>query len=156
MFKAFPEQGSIDGTHKTTRGAWELITYSVQDMSGKQEVVIRCWAPNNRAWLFKWLFQTAFPALVGEETLEHVKLIITDGDSQETSQLDNAIAAIFINAKWRRCGWHIVDCGWKKHLAIQRPKAHHDWKAIKTLCGLIKQWMYSWMKNIETVEEYEM
>jgi hypothetical protein len=64
FFQAFPEQASIDGTHKTNDEGWELFTLSVQDMNGNQEVVIRCWAPNNRAWLFRWLFQSAIPSLV--------------------------------------------------------------------------------------------
>jgi hypothetical protein len=67
FFQAFPEQASIDGTHKTNAEGWELITVSVQDMNGNQEVVIRCWAPNNRAWLFRWLFQSAIPLLVGKK-----------------------------------------------------------------------------------------
>ena len=61
---------------------------SIQDMNGKQEVVVRCWAPNNRAWLFRWLFQTAIPSLIGREACGRVRLVITDGDSQECEQMD--------------------------------------------------------------------
>jgi hypothetical protein len=111
FFQAFPEQLSVDGTHKTNNEGWELVTLSVQDMNGNQEVVIRCWAPNNRAWLFRWLFQTAIPSLIGREACARVQLVITDGDSQECEQMDAAIDTVFTGAKRRRCGWHIVDRG---------------------------------------------
>jgi hypothetical protein len=83
FFQAFPEQVSVDGTHKTNDEGWELVT----DMNGNQEVAIRCWAPNNRAWLFWWLFQTAISSVIGREACGRVGLVITDGDSQECEQM---------------------------------------------------------------------
>ena len=54
--------------------------------------VTRAFLPNERAWLFCYLFQTEMPALLGRDFVGRVKVIVTDGDSQETSQLDIAIA----------------------------------------------------------------
>ena len=51
IFQAFPEQLCIDGTHKTQRDEWELITFAVLDQALNPEVVIKCWAPNHRRWL---------------------------------------------------------------------------------------------------------
>ena len=158
IFGAFPEQLSIDGTHKTQREGWELITLSVNDMSGKPEVVLKCWAPNNRAWLFKWLFTVALPALVGISTCQKVQLVLTDGDSQECSQLDCALVDVFTNAVRRRCGWHIVDRGWFRSLPANLGIMKQDpkFKEVVDLIGLVKGWLYSLMKDIETEKEYKM
>jgi hypothetical protein len=45
------------------------------------------------------------------EACRQVKLVITDGDSQECEQMDAAIDMVFTGAKRRQCGWHIVDRG---------------------------------------------
>lgn len=154
-FQAFPEQVSVDGTHKTNNEEWELITFSVKDMSGKQEIVIRCWAPNNRAWLFRWLFQTAVPALVGSTACKEVQLVITDGDSQECVQLEAAIELVFTSTKRRRCGWHIVDRGVVRILGCLGGRDHRNRKKVDDLLSLVKNWLYSLMKDIETIPEYK-
>jgi hypothetical protein len=48
--------------------------------------------------------------------LHSVKLIMTDGDSQEMSQVDLfAISTYFVNAVHTQCGWHLVDQGWRQN-----------------------------------------
>jgi hypothetical protein len=100
--------------------------------------------------LFKWLFQTALPALFGKEACEGIRLVITDGDSQEFTQLDVAIVTKITNAIRRRCGWHIENRGWKRNVHI--PKSD----AAKKEAGIVKAWLYSLMKDVETIEEYTM
>ena len=98
MFHAFPEVVCVDGTHKTNNESRPLLTLSVKDSNGKVTVVVRCIAPNERSWFFRWLFQEALPVLLGAQSLYSVKLIMTDGDSQEMSQVDFAISSYFVNA----------------------------------------------------------
>ena len=50
--------------------------------------VLRAFLPSEQAWAFQWLFNTVFPQLLGKKTLSDVKLMVTDRDAQETSQLD--------------------------------------------------------------------
>jgi len=130
----------------------ELITFAVNDMAGKPKLVLKCWVPNNCAWLFKWLLTVAVPALVGRTTCEAVRLVLTDGDSQECSQLDSALVDIFTNAVRRCCGWHIVDRGWMRKLPanLGMAKSNRRFKEMLELCGLVKGWLYSLMKDIET------
>jgi len=59
LFQAFPEFFSVDGTHKTQREGWELVTMAIINQACNPSVVMKCWAPNNRQWFFKWLFQVA-------------------------------------------------------------------------------------------------
>jgi len=152
MFQAFPEQLSVDGTHDTTDEEWDLLTLSLQDMNGQQETVLRCWAPNNRNWLFQWLFQTSVPTLMGAEACARTRLIICDGDPQECAQLDAAIKSVFSGAMRRRCGWHIVDRGMNRHINKNLGGANHKNKvAIRKFVQEVRNWLYSLMKDIETL-----
>ncbi|KAG7346754.1 MULE transposase domain containing protein [Nitzschia inconspicua] len=96
--QAFPELLFSDATHKTNQENRPLITFGVKDAEGRVQVVIRAWAPNERAWMFRWLFQTAVPAIIGKATFERIRLVLTDGDSQELTQLDAAISSVFMFA----------------------------------------------------------
>ncbi len=152
LFRAFPEVNFIDGTHKTNNENRPLITGGVRDADGKVSIVYRALVPNERAWLFRWLFHEALPSLLGGSYCKLVCIQITDGDSQETSQLDHALKTIFQNSKRRRCGWHIVEKGWQRHLRgflLRSDAAIH-------LTSVVKNWLYSLMKDVETAAEYDM
>ncbi len=152
LFRAFPEVNFIDGTHKTNNENRPLITGGVRDADGKVSVVFRALVPNERAWLFRWLFHVALPSLLGSSYCELVCIQITDGDSQETSQLDHALKTVFRNSKRRRCGWHIVEKGWQRHMKGSLVKSD----AALHVASVVKNWLYSLMKDIETATEYEM
>ena len=85
-----------------------------------------------------------------------VKLVMTDGDAQETQQVDFAIADVFVTARRTRCGWHLVHQGWKRHvhgLGVLAGKTH----AAKVQVIVIQNWLYSWMRRgVHCIEEYEM
>ncbi|KAG7348387.1 MULE transposase domain containing protein [Nitzschia inconspicua] len=148
--QAFPELLFSDATHKTNQENRPLITFGVKDAEGRVQVVIRAWAPNERAWMFRWLFQTAVPAIIGKTTCERIRLVITDGDSQELTQLDDAISSVFTKCVRRRCGWHIIHQGWKQHVgSLGRSEE------AKEIAKRIRSWLYSFMKSIESLDEYQ-
>jgi hypothetical protein len=120
-------------------------------------VVLRAFLPNERAWVFRWMFQTVMPRLLGKY-ISRVKCIITDGDSQETSQLDMAIENQFPNVCRVRCGWHIIDRGWKRVCPSSRAvRSGPNRRKFKVVRKLLKAWLYSWMKQeCETEEEYKI
>lgn len=93
------------------------------------------------------------PRLLGSTYMHRVKVIITDGDAQETAQLDNAIEKHFPSVCCVRCGWHIVDRGWKQVC----PSSNR--KLFKVVRNVLKAWIYTWMKAdaaVETEEEYKI
>ena len=152
LFRAFPEVLFIDGTHKTNRLCQPLITVGVkEDGSGKLQVVIRAVVPNEWAWLFQWLFNTAIPSVMGIEACQDVHLIITDGDSTETSQLDYALESVFITAKQCRCSWHIIHKGWDTKV-----KSLGSGAKAQKIVSVIKCWLQTLVKNVETEMEFEM
>jgi hypothetical protein len=156
IFQAFPEVIGIDGTHETNNEGRPLITITVKDSNGNVIVVIRCLAPNERSWVFRWLLQEALPPLIGKETLARVQVVITDGDPQEMTQVDYAIMEFFLNAIRVRCGWHAVIQGWARcctglgHCKGKKKEAEIQKSILQT-------WMLSWMRSgVKTREEYEM
>jgi hypothetical protein len=85
-----------------------------------------------------------------------MQLVICDGNPQECGQQDAAIRSVFIHAKWCRCGWHIVDRGWNNHIGHNLGgRNHKNCQEIDNLVRLTKNWLYSMMKDVETVEEYQ-
>ena len=99
LFRAYPEVVFIDGTHKTNYENGPHVTMGVKDSKGKIQIIFRAFVPNERAWLFRWLFQVATPSFLGANSCDLVWLQITDGDSQKTSQLDDALKAVFKSQK---------------------------------------------------------
>jgi hypothetical protein len=72
-------------------------------------------------------------------------MIITDGDSQEFTQLDAALRKYYPLAFRLRCFWHIMKLF--KAVGPAMPKE------IKKM---VKEWLYSLPKDVETEEEYKM
>ena len=157
-FRAYPEVLFIDGTHKTNNEKYPLFTVGIRDENFKMLVVLRAFCPNERSWMFGWLFKEAIPSLLGFNACKRVKTIITDGDSQETKELDAAIAlGIFGDAKRRRCGWHIVHQGCKNILLKRFICSSNMTDALKEVIQVVKVWIQqSLMKDVESAREYEM
>ena len=52
----------------------------------------------------------------GERTIKKISIIISDGDAQEYMSIDDFISQFCPDVKRVRCGWHIINRGWKAHL----------------------------------------
>ena len=83
---------------------------------GKMFTIMRVFLPHEKSWIFRWLFCVALPGLFGKPTVDQIKSIISDGDSQEIQQLDNAISLFLPKISRMRYGWHIVFMGWKARM----------------------------------------
>ena len=67
---------------------------------------------NQRQVAFRWAFSVALPKLLGVDCLDLVKCVMTDGDSWEIVEMEEAIDRHMPNAKRLRCSWHIIHKGW--------------------------------------------
>jgi hypothetical protein len=162
----------IDATADSNKEGRPLVTVSSKDSYGKMFIVLRAFLPNEQSWAYKWLFHTVFPALLGSEVMKKIKIIVTDGDSQEISQLDDAATKFFPNAHRIRCSWHIIDRGWAKKVKVPlggkscRKRALHlkgnsrrpglQLNELNKTARTIYRWMFSWAQPsyCETEEEY--
>jgi hypothetical protein len=157
MFKMFSDVLHIDCTADTNHEDRPFLTITGRDSNGKMFTILRAFLPNERAWVFRWLFQMVMPTLLGKEYIARVKVIVTDGDSQERSQLDIAIALHYRDVCRVRCGWHVVDRGWNRVCPGVRSVSRGNEKAFKAICIEIKNWLYSWMQaSCETEAEYKI
>jgi hypothetical protein len=108
-FQAYPETLQIDGLEKSNKENMVLLTISGKDSRNQMFNVCRAFVPNQKRWVFRYLFEYALPKLVGRDALKYVNLICTDGDSNEIQQLEESMVKYLPNAIRIRCGWHLVD-----------------------------------------------
>lgn len=120
--------------------------------------VLRAFCPNERGWMFEWLFKEAIPAILGADACKRVQMIITDGDSQETTELDAAIGdGIYGIGTRRRCGWHILHQGIKNILFRRFINGADKTDDTVAVVERIKVWIQqSMMKGVESALEYNM
>ena len=164
QFSLYPFVAHIDGTNSTNKESRPLVTVTGRDALGHQFTVLRAFLPNNQAWVFKWLFQTVFPTLLGMDALARIAVFITDGDSQETSQLDNAILRLFPQAYRVRCIWHAVDRGMAANFPkcpvnkqtgdahLRQLRRKYDKAELQ-----VRHFLWSWAEPVcETFEEFRL
>ena len=145
LLEAFPEVIMIDTTEKTNNEKRPLLTAAGKDSNGNMFIFLRVFMPNQQSWMFRWVFSVVFPRLIPKNILQHVKIVITDGDAQEFTQVDNAIVNVIPNAQRVRCGWHIVHQGFDRYVDTTFPDIPSS--TIDEHKKIIMTWMYSWMKR---------
>ena len=110
--------------------------------------------PNQHSWMLRWVLSVVFPRLIPRHILDSMRVIISDGDPQEYSQIDNAIAKYFPNVYRMRCGWHIIAKGFEKHIDTTFPDLPQD--VVSQHMRIIQNWCYSWMKiDCETYLQFK-
>jgi hypothetical protein len=146
----------VDDTCHTNNEKLPHLTITDQTSGGHIFTWLRAFLPNKSAATFLWIFRVVLPKLIGQAILQRIRLVISDGDSQETSQLDLAIAQYFSHVQRVRCGWHIVEKGVQSHCPGEKSVAPHQKETYKSLLTLIKNWIYSWMRPgyCEMEDEY--
>jgi MULE transposase domain/SWIM zinc finger len=161
QFSLFPFVIHLDSTNATNMENRPLFTITGRDSHGKQFTVLRALIPNECSWIFKWLFQTVMPELLGKSALKRVVLAITDGDWNEIAQLDDAIRVCIPNSMRGRCIWHIIDRGMNassRHYPsfhTRQRKGNHDFARFESLKFTVRRWMWSWAEHhCETEDEF--
>ena len=91
----FSEVLHIDCTSDTNVESCPHLTITGRDSTGSMFMAVRVSLPNERAWVFRWIFQTVMPTLLGREYISRVNVMITDGDSQETHSWTSQLHSTF-------------------------------------------------------------
>jgi hypothetical protein len=63
-------------------------------------------------------FSNCFPDLIGQDVLNKISLVVTDGGLQEITQLQDAVNKFFPNVYLIRCSWHIINMEWQKLVKV--------------------------------------
>ena len=155
MFYLYPEVIFIDCTSDTNKEKRSLCTITGKNAHGKMFTILRAFLPNERAWMFRWLFSIVFPNSFEPKLIKRINYMITDGDPQEFQQLDMAAQEHFPQAVRGRCGYHLASKGFQvfgPQLGKKELKANH-WKHYHA--KIIIKWIYSWMKpGVNTKKQY--
>ena len=89
--------------------------------------------------------------MIGRDNLSRTKLMITNGDSQEFTSLDESIYIFFKSSIWDRCGQHLVGKTYETVGPKEALFTHHEFG--KLLCLEIKRWVRSWINGTYCFEE---
>ena len=156
--KAYGDVIFVDATEGTNDEERPLLTLSVRNSLMKQVVVLRAVLPNNQRWVYRWFFEYVIPSLIGKTFCREVKLVLTDGDWNEMACVDDSFNSCFLKATRGRCGWHVVDRGWARHLdGVVSCRKAADRSELSKIKRTIQCWLYSWMKSsVLTEEEYTL
>ena len=95
--------------------------------------------------------------LQGAQTLQLVKILMIDAHSQEMTQVDDAIAAYFVNTVRSRYRWRLVHQGWSRECrGFGFRKGARD--AARSQVRVIQNWLYSsWMRRgVYSKEEHKV
>jgi hypothetical protein len=117
-FGVFNASLHIDTTSDTNKEGLLFVTVTSKDSYGKMLFVIHIFLPSEHSWAYKWLFQTVLPVLIGQDVLNKVSLVVTDGDSQEITQLEDLVNRYFPGVYCIHCSWHIINRGWHKQVKV--------------------------------------
>ena len=91
LFESFANIIMVDSVEKTNNEKRPLLTVGGKDSNGKMFIFLR------------WIFSVVMPSLISKKLLEKVRIIISNGDSQFFTQIDNVIRSYFKNAKHICC-----------------------------------------------------
>jgi hypothetical protein len=147
LFHLFPYVVHIDGIEDTNNEKWPLFTLTGRDSMGNMFTILRAFLPNQCAWVFRWLFQNVLPCFFGLNLLNHIEIILTDGDSQETSQLDFAIKRFF--CKGSSISMYMAYCQQRDDEVFSQGtcqkyvnrELYDKWDHVRST---ISNWMWSW------------
>jgi hypothetical protein len=116
--------------------------------------------PNEQAWIScSWLLFCALPTILGKD-ISRITIVMLDGDSQETHQINNVIDLSMVHAVRQQCGWHAIDRSWNRVACKVPPpggsKKSRQSEAKTSRKILFNQWHLWMIKGCETQDEHEV
>jgi len=116
LFMLYPETLFVDTVEDTDNEGSPLLLMGGCDGNDKMFTFLCAFLPNQRTWSFScWLFpMRVLPTMFSENIIRKIKVIISDGNPQEYTQIDNAMNHFCPLIYRIRCGWHVIDRGWDR------------------------------------------
>ena len=108
----FPEVIFFDAVKDTNKEGRPLLMIIVKGTNRRVFTILLIFIANEQSWIFRLVFSVILPRMFNKAILVRVEIIFSNGDSQETNQIENALRIFLPNVYRGRCGWYIVDIGW--------------------------------------------
>ncbi len=100
---------TFDCTEKTNKEKRSLFIGTGQDGNGKLFSALHCYMPNAQQSSFQWIYEIAIPHLWGSQIVKKVNVVITDGERNLYSPIENAAntSSDWNGCKVYRCTFHL-------------------------------------------------
>ena len=156
LFELFPEVLMFDVTFGTNYEHRPLGMTASPDGDMNVFTPVRAFLPSECSWVFDWVFRTAFPTLLGKESLKRTQLVMSDGDKQIYNAFDGCQQELYPNAKHGLCAYHLVSKQLHERMSSRMLEAWEP--ASLDMITTFKLWLFSWMQlgGVETDREYEV
>jgi hypothetical protein len=114
MAYKFPELFVMDVTEKTNVEKRGLFVVTGVDGNNKIFVALHCFMPNGLLESYDWIYDYAFPLLLGDTTISNNEVTITDGEVALYAPLVNLTqtASPWQGTKHLLCEYHLVEQYW--------------------------------------------
>jgi len=133
------------GTNQEKRPLFKMIG---RDASNRNIPLLCAFLPSLSGWVFHWIFQDVLPPLLGKENLQKLRLVTTDEDTFCINAFLSLKDHHYMNCLIRLCKWHKVN---RNYTTKVMKWCQSD--ADRSFVGQVANWMYSFTKEVETLEE---
>ena len=156
LLRMHPEFCAADTTFGTNNEKKELFTLAFKDGNNKAFNGGRCFIPNAQRWIFGLMFRHCLPKFWGVHICDKVRLLITDGCTQEYLPflLKIGFDKTFPNAVHGLCYFHLAILGFQKHVSPSVPKIGKIATSSQKVIKIVKLWIKQWFFEVEDEEEY--
>ncbi len=118
LFRMFPDFCCCDTTFGTNNEKQELFTLASLDANNRAFNCLCAYVPNSQACVFNILFKHCLRMFWGESVCDRVRLMLTDGCTQEYLSFINNMGEhnTFPNAQHGLCNFHLLHQGYNTHV----------------------------------------
>ena len=152
LFQKYPHVIYADITEKTNIEKRSLFNFIGKDGNNRIFPCFHCYMPNSTVEQFHWVYDHAFPMVVGRKAIETNEVFITDGERNmyETVQnLADMTTSPWHGTKVFRCVYHLFYQPWQKKVM-----GRHQTSTEETYCKWAKQYIEYMMYNVQY--EYQL
>jgi hypothetical protein len=156
-FQMFPDLMGSDVTNKINREERPLGVYTGLDSRNQSFSHTWVFLPQESKWALNWVKSSALRCLHSQDTLDKVRILLTDQDGQLGFVADHntgKAGTVLPNAKHRLCAWHKLDRNLTNSTRFRGAVAsnqHDDLSAAEW--NALVSWLWMLYRNTET--EYE-
>ena len=108
LFELYPEVLMIDVTYGTNSEGRPLGLTACFDPNMKSFTPLRVFMPSECCWVFRWIFGTAIPTLLGQQNLNRVLFLLTDGDPKIYESWNQVREEFYPSACHGLCIYHLI------------------------------------------------
>ena len=148
----YPEFLSVDVTFGVNRERRELLLVAGIDGRNKVFTAFRCFIPSKQEHAYTWIMNQAVTHLLTANTLQYNQCISCDQEVALNCSVDSSIGSLsnaFKFSKLRLDCYHFFNKVWIEKVVVKCKPSY----AAKQKLEIVKTWISTWFKVIETEEE---